>query len=122
MRRVWLAVALCGLVGGATIARAGDVTGSAAGVPTALSPVAPAIPDAAGGGARGFLDGVLDACDALRDRFGDERLIEVLAAHSTEPIAEMLAAVERTLLDFCGGDLDDDVSMLALRVLPQPLS
>jgi PAS domain S-box-containing protein len=67
-------------------------------------------------------DGVLDACDLIRERFGDERLIEVLAAHSAAPVGEMLAAVERTLLDFCGGDLDDDISMLALRVLPQTLN
>jgi len=67
-------------------------------------------------------DGVLDACDLLRERFGDERLIEVLASHSTKPVAEMLAAVERVLLDFCGGELDDDISMLALRVLPPTLN
>jgi len=67
-------------------------------------------------------DGVLDACDTARERFGDERLIEVLAAHSSEPVADMLAAVERALLGFCGGDLDDDVSMLALRVVPQSLN
>ncbi len=66
-------------------------------------------------------DGVLDACDDLRERFGDERLIEVLAAHSAAPVAEMLAAVEGMLLDFCGADLDDDVSMLALRVLAPTL-
>jgi hypothetical protein len=28
----------------------------------------------------------------------------------------MTLAVEQALLDFCGGDLRDDVSMLALRV------
>jgi PAS domain S-box-containing protein len=66
-------------------------------------------------------DGVLDACDSARQRFGEERLMEVLAAHSTDPVADLLAAVERALLDFCGDDMGDDVSMLAVRILPPGL-
>ncbi|QXJ24163.1 SpoIIE family protein phosphatase [Actinomadura graeca] len=61
-------------------------------------------------------DGVLEACDLQRIEFGQERLLEALAAHSADPLEEMLVAVERVLLDFCDGDLRDDVSMLALRV------
>jgi serine phosphatase RsbU (regulator of sigma subunit) len=63
-------------------------------------------------------DGVLDACDAGRRRFGEERLMEILAAHSADPVADLLAAVERALLDFCDDDMGDDVSMLAVRILP----
>ncbi|GAA3195476.1 SpoIIE family protein phosphatase [Actinocorallia longicatena] len=66
-------------------------------------------------------DGVLDACDDMRQRFGEERLMEVLAGQATAPLPELLAAIERALLDFCGDDMGDDVSMLALRVLPQTL-
>ncbi|MEO5875383.1 MAG: SpoIIE family protein phosphatase [Streptosporangiaceae bacterium] len=66
-------------------------------------------------------DGVLDACDLERRRFGQERLMEVLAAHSADPVADLLVAVERALLDFCGDDMGDDVSMLAVRVLPPVL-
>src|SRR5262249_39386318 len=54
-------------------------------------------------------DGVLDACDLMNERFGQERLIEVLAAHSTRPVDEILIAVEQSLLDFCHGDLRDDL-------------
>ncbi|RAY15552.1 PAS sensor protein [Actinomadura craniellae] len=67
-------------------------------------------------------DGVLDACDLMRERFGHERLIELLAAHADRPVGEMLIAVERALMDFCDGDLRDDVSILALRVLPRSLN
>jgi serine phosphatase RsbU (regulator of sigma subunit) len=67
-------------------------------------------------------DGVLDACDILNERFGQERLIEVLAANSARPVSEMLLAVEQAMLDFCHGDLRDDLSILALRVLPQTLN
>ncbi|HEU5159504.1 MAG TPA: SpoIIE family protein phosphatase [Streptosporangiaceae bacterium] len=66
-------------------------------------------------------DGVLDACDITRERFGHERLIEVLAQHSTRPLNEILIAVEQSLMDFCDGDVGDDISILALRVLPETL-
>jgi serine phosphatase RsbU (regulator of sigma subunit) len=65
-----------------------------------------------------YSDGVLDACDQMRERFGDERLIEILATYNGRPLHEVLMGVERALIDFCEGDLADDVSILALRVLP----
>jgi PAS domain S-box-containing protein len=65
-------------------------------------------------------DGVLDTVDVHGERFGQERLIEVLAANSANPASEMLLAVERALMDFCDGDLRDDLSVLAFRVLGQP--
>ncbi|MFC6882850.1 MULTISPECIES: SpoIIE family protein phosphatase [Actinomadura] len=67
-------------------------------------------------------DGVLDACDLSRVQFGQERLLESLAAHAADSLDDMLNAVERALLEFCDGDLRDDVSMLALRVLPPTLA
>lgn len=66
-------------------------------------------------------DGVLEACDMTRQEFGQERLLETLAAHAGEGPDEMLAAVESALLAYCDGDLRDDVSMLALRVEPPTL-
>lgn len=67
-------------------------------------------------------DGVLDACDMSRQEFGQERLLEALAGRAGATPEEMLAAVERALLEFCDGDLRDDVSMLALRVEPPSLT
>ncbi|GLZ05991.1 hypothetical protein Acsp03_34570 [Actinomadura sp. NBRC 104412] len=64
-------------------------------------------------------DGILEACDQNREEFGQERLLETLAATATEPVQSMLDAVQSALLEFCTGDLRDDVSMLALRVLPE---
>lgn len=63
-----------------------------------------------------YSDGVPEVSDAARVRFGNERLIEILAAHADRPVADLAQAVERALLEFCDGDLRDDVSMLALRV------
>lgn len=67
-------------------------------------------------------DGVLDACDEGRRRFGPERLAEILAAGASTPVRDLLLSVERALLDFCDGGLTDDISILALRVLPQALN
>jgi PAS domain S-box-containing protein len=61
-------------------------------------------------------DGVLEACDHARLEFGQERLLEALAGHAGDTPEEMLGAVEQALLEFCDGDLRDDVSMVALRV------
>lgn len=66
-------------------------------------------------------DGVLDVTDQNRERFGAERLIEVLATHRGAPVNEMLIALERALMDFCDGSLNDDVSILAVRILEQTL-
>ncbi|GAA2132375.1 SpoIIE family protein phosphatase [Actinomadura napierensis] len=61
-------------------------------------------------------DGVLEACDHSRQEFGQERLLEALAGRAGGSAEDMLGAVEQALLEFCDGDLRDDVSMLALRV------
>jgi serine phosphatase RsbU (regulator of sigma subunit) len=62
-------------------------------------------------------DGVLDACDAEQRPFGMERLIETLATRADRAVSELVTGVERAVIDFCDGDLRDDVSILALRVL-----
>ncbi|MEU9024339.1 SpoIIE family protein phosphatase [Actinomadura sp. NPDC048394] len=67
-------------------------------------------------------DGVLEACDHARLEFGQERLLEALAGHAGDTPEEMLGAVEQALLEFCDGDLRDDVSMVALRVDPPTLA
>ncbi|GAA4152985.1 SpoIIE family protein phosphatase [Actinomadura keratinilytica] len=69
-----------------------------------------------------YSDGVLEACDIRRRQFGIDRLMDVLAANAAAPLEDMLGAVESELLDFCDGDLRDDVSMLAVRVLPPGLN
>ncbi|ACY96454.1 MULTISPECIES: SpoIIE family protein phosphatase [Thermomonospora] len=101
-------------------------TTSGGGVPMGLfedfEPAIESIELAAGDTVFLYSDGVVDACDMKRERFGHERLIETLAAAAGQPVREMLLAVERALMDFCDGDLGDDVSILALRVLPQALN
>ena len=66
-------------------------------------------------------DGLIDGCDATRERFGQERLAEVLTANADRPLTQVLNSVEQTLLEFSDGELADDLSVLALRVLPRRL-
>ncbi|MCW2902955.1 MAG: putative sensor protein [Streptosporangiaceae bacterium] len=66
-------------------------------------------------------DGLVDAADPSGERFGEERLIEVLTTFRAAPVNELVMAVERALLEFSRGDLRDDVSILAFRVLPRSL-
>jgi serine phosphatase RsbU (regulator of sigma subunit) len=63
-----------------------------------------------------YSDGVPEVSDPSQARFGHERLIEILAAHGDRTVADLVVAVEQALLEFCDGDLRDDISMLALRV------
>ena len=63
-----------------------------------------------------YSDGVPEVSDPDQVRFGHERLIEILAAHADQAVTELAVAVELALLEFCRGDLRDDVSMLVLRV------
>lgn len=65
-------------------------------------------------------DGVVDAHDEMRRSFGQNRLVETLIPLADRPVAELVAEVEQVLMDFCAGQLRDDVSMLAMRVLEAP--
>jgi serine phosphatase RsbU (regulator of sigma subunit) len=64
-----------------------------------------------------YSDGVLDATSPDGDDFGSERLADTLASFATAEIADMVSGVEAAVLAFSGGDLRDDVSMLAVRML-----
>lgn len=64
-----------------------------------------------------YSDGVLDAANADGDDFGSDRLAETLVAFAGESVTDLVSRVEAAILAFSGGDLRDDVSMLAVRVL-----
>jgi serine phosphatase RsbU (regulator of sigma subunit)/PAS domain-containing protein len=64
-----------------------------------------------------YSDGVLEAVNAGRERFGRERLIEILAARADLPADDLVADVGQAVLDFCDGELRDDVTILALRAV-----
>ncbi len=52
------------------------------------------------------------------EEFGKERLFEVLVSHGTESGDDLLRHIRHAVLLFCGkSELDDDISMLVVKVL-----
>jgi sigma-B regulation protein RsbU (phosphoserine phosphatase) len=66
-----------------------------------------------------FSDGLTSACGPDLAYFED-RLTDELAALGGEPAARVVSRVQEVVLQFCRGQLRDDVTMLALRVGEPP--
>jgi len=66
-----------------------------------------------------YSDGVTDARDSQGGYF-EERLADELAAMAGRPAADTVRAVQDRLSALAGGELRDDVTMLAIRVGPEP--
>jgi serine phosphatase RsbU (regulator of sigma subunit) len=66
-----------------------------------------------------FSDGVADARSAEHGYFA-ERLSDELAALAGMSAADTAADMRRRVLDFCDGEVRDDMTMLVLRVLDPP--
>ena len=66
-----------------------------------------------------YTDGLADARAAGRASFGDE-LPDRLAALAGLPPADLVAGLRHGLLEFCGGELIDSVSMLAIQPIEPP--
>jgi serine phosphatase RsbU (regulator of sigma subunit)/PAS domain-containing protein len=66
-----------------------------------------------------FTDGVADARHGDSGYFGD-RLADELAALADRPATEIVAGLRRRVLEFCNGEIRDDMTMLALRVAEPP--
>jgi serine phosphatase RsbU (regulator of sigma subunit)/PAS domain-containing protein len=67
-----------------------------------------------------YSDGVLEARSPTGELFGTDRLADTVSMLADEPVGLLVAGLESALADFTGGDLRDDVSILALRVNPLP--
>jgi serine phosphatase RsbU (regulator of sigma subunit)/PAS domain-containing protein len=65
-----------------------------------------------------FTDGVADARRA--DKYFADRISDELAALADKPAAEIVAGMRRRVVEFCGGEVHDDMTMLALRVTEPP--
>ena len=56
-----------------------------------------------------------------REMFGKDRVRELLARHSDKPAADIVAAVLAGLREFLGeAEPEDDVTLVAIKVLPDP--
>lgn len=68
-----------------------------------------------------FTDGLTSACAPERSYFED-RLTDELAALAKTPPATIVSRIREVALEFCRGELRDDMTMLALRAGRQPSS
>jgi serine phosphatase RsbU (regulator of sigma subunit)/PAS domain-containing protein len=66
-----------------------------------------------------FTDGLISACGPHMVDFED-RLTDELAALAREPAARVVSRMEEVVLEICGGELRDNVTMLALRAGEAP--
>ena len=66
-----------------------------------------------------FTDGLVSACGPHMIDFED-RLTDELAALAGEPAARVVSRMEEVVLEICGGELRDNVTMLALRAGEPP--
>jgi len=63
-----------------------------------------------------YSDGVTEATNINYDEFGEERFIEVLRAHRTEPATAIVAAVTKALSEFAAGAPQaDDITLVVAR-------
>jgi sigma-B regulation protein RsbU (phosphoserine phosphatase) len=63
-----------------------------------------------------YTDGLVEASDPDEDRFGADRLVDVVAASSRSSAQELVQAISRSLQDFTGGaPPHDDVALLVAR-------
>jgi sigma-B regulation protein RsbU (phosphoserine phosphatase) len=68
-----------------------------------------------------YTDGLTDAADASGRMYGEQRLRELLCSNSGLTAQEQRDAVMRSIREFAsGGELQDDVTLIVARSLPEP--
>lgn len=66
-----------------------------------------------------YSDGVTEARDRSRSFFDDDRLLTALAGTRGLSAEAVVSTVEQQVMEFAGGSPQDDLTLLALRVVPQ---
>jgi len=68
-----------------------------------------------------YTDGVTEAVDKNKEFFGDERLLQYLARHASEPAGQIVQGLQGNLQEFSKGTPQaDDITVLVLRYLGIP--
>jgi sigma-B regulation protein RsbU (phosphoserine phosphatase) len=65
-----------------------------------------------------FTDGVTEARSADGEEFGEDRLVEFVKEHQELGAAELQKKILAAVTEFCGGNFQDDATVLALSVGP----
>jgi len=66
-----------------------------------------------------YTDGLTSACGPDQVQF-EERLTDELAALAGKPPTALLSRVRDVVLELCGGELRDDMTMLAIQIGEPP--
>jgi sigma-B regulation protein RsbU (phosphoserine phosphatase) len=65
-----------------------------------------------------YTDGVTESRNPQGELFGDEKLIDFVCRHKSEPLASLLDTLLKEVQQFSGKlELDDDLTVIALRKL-----
>jgi len=62
-----------------------------------------------------YTDGLVEAWDAAKEILGAPRLLQIVAAHATEPIDQMRDSIMADVLAWSQGNLADDMSLVLAR-------
>ena len=68
----------------------------------------------------GYTDGVVEARAEDGEMFGVDRLAAVIAAHATEPTADVAQAAIDTVRGFAPGPASDDLTLAVMRIRIDP--
>ena len=66
-----------------------------------------------------FTDGVSEAVDGEGEEFGEERIAEASRCGRHLSAEALRRSLLERVTDFCGGEFDDDATMLVLAVLEE---
>jgi len=62
-----------------------------------------------------FTDGVVEACDAQNEPFGEEKLVQIVQKSSHRNAAALQVELINAVAEHCGEKFQDDVSMIVLQ-------
>jgi phosphoserine phosphatase RsbU/P len=66
-----------------------------------------------------YTDGITEARDAAGEEFGEERLVAYAAGRAQAGITQLPASLLAAVTEFCGGQLQDDATLLTVAALGQ---
>jgi sigma-B regulation protein RsbU (phosphoserine phosphatase) len=64
-----------------------------------------------------FTDGLVEACTPLNESFGESRLTGLAQGNSEKSASELMHELLRAASDHCGGQLQDDASLVIVKAL-----
>lgn len=67
-----------------------------------------------------FTDGIVDACNAALEEFGEDRLIEAAVTHRGLDAEELKQHILDSVLGHCNGRLQDDATLVVIEVQEVP--